>query len=568
MKYLFFLWIFFLSCCVFSAEIPGVPRDSNFNNTGGYDATRVEARLMVNVAEKTKTIHFIRDNNDPRVVTKTYLLKNVDAYQFRDYLRQIVQSKRVGNTSLQQQYPGNTAAPFTATESTPVLSSTIAQPGYNPRGQLGSNTAVECLKYVDGTGLLIVSAEEYRFKDSTNGIGIDTLVETLDNPALGDLNYGYQMFLYMPKFVPARNLLPLIENAGMNINDVSELWQGMDIAAYDSGLNWLAFDVANYSCENIAAMLAKFDVPIPQVKIRIKVYELTTENDDKIGIDFQGWKNNEGADFFSVGGRYRNNWAAAYSAGALMPNKLLGSERTSFFNFNPKWNTRYIDLLASKGKARVIHSGELSIRNACSGSFSRYTQLVYSDSSKPVPSASDPSNGAADYGTGAYQLLSDLAGQVLRGSPLAVGKGNQQNTTVSTAQFGFAMTVNNVAVGTEETQFEVVLSNSSLLGFQSNGAPRISAGTTVTQTVSLPHGKDTFVIGGLVKHNVVTSNTGIPYLVDIPWIGEYLFGSTSKSVKQSRLIVVGQCMNDTLPDKPILKGHSKKETRGKDYSAL
>ena len=568
MKYLFFGGIFFLSCCVFSAEIPGVPRDSNFNNTGGYDATRVEARLMVNVAEKTKTIHFIRDNNDPRVVTKTYLLKNVDAYQFRDYLRQIVQSKRVGNTSLQQQYPGNTAAPFTATESTPVLSSTIAQPGYNPRGQLGSNTAVECLKYVDGTGLLIVSAEEYRFKDSTNGIGIDTLVETLDNPALGDLNYGYQMFLYMPKFVPARNLLPLIENAGMNINDVSELWQGMDIAAYDSGLNWLAFDVANYSCENIAAMLAKFDVPIPQVKIRIKVYELTTENDDKIGIDFQGWKNNEGADFFSVGGRYRNNWAAAYSAGALMPNKLLGSERTSFFNFNPKWNTRYIDLLASKGKARVIHSGELSIRNACSGSFSRYTQLVYSDSSKPVPSASDPSNGAADYGTGAYQLLSDLAGQVLRGSPLAVGKGNQQNTTVSTAQFGFAMTVNNVAVGTEETQFEVVLSNSSLLGFQSNGAPRISAGTTVTQTVSLPHGKDTFVIGGLVKHNVVTSNTGIPYLVDIPWIGEYLFGSTSKSVKQSRLIVVGQCMNDTLPDKPILKGHSKKETRGKDYSAL
>ena len=142
-----------------AADIPGVPRDSNFNNTGGYDATRVEARLNVFVNPDTKVVHFIRDNNDPRVVTKTYLLQHVDPYEFRDYLRQMVQTKRVGNTSLQQQYPSNTAsAPYVATESAATLGSAIAQPGYNPPVQLGSNTAVECLKYVDGTGLLIVSA--------------------------------------------------------------------------------------------------------------------------------------------------------------------------------------------------------------------------------------------------------------------------------------------------------------------------------------------------------------------------------------------------------------------------
>ena len=564
MKNLLFTGFFLFAAGLSAVEVQGVPRDSNFNNTAGYDGTRIEAQLMVNVKDDTNTIHFIRDNNDPRVVTKTYILKNTDPYQFRDYLRQIVQSKRVGNSSLQQQYPGNTAAPFTATTSSAVLTSATAQPGYAPLTQLGSNTAVECLKYADGTGLLMVSAEEYRFKDSTNGIGIDTLVKTLDNPALGDLNYGYQMFLYMPKFVPARNLKPLIENSGMNINDVSELWQGMDIVAYDSGLNWLAFDVTNYSCANIAAMLAKFDVPIPQVRLKIKVYELTTENDDKIGIDFQNWKNNAGADFFSIGGRYRNNWTAAYSPGAILPDRSIGSERTGFFNFNPRWNTRYIDLLASKGKAKVIHSGEICIRNAYSGSFSRYTQLVYVDSSASVP-AQNPAQGAADLGVGAYQLLSNIVGRVLD-PDIAVGKGQQQKTTVSTANFGFSMKVNSVAVGTEETQFDITLSNTSLLGFQSNGKPRISAGNTVNQIVSLPHGKDTFVIGGLVKHAVVESNTGIPFLSDIPWIGKYLFGTTSKSVKQSQLVVVGQCLNDTLPDKPHLKKHSKPETRGKDYS--
>lgn len=565
MKYLLFTGFFLFAAGLSAVEVQGVPRDSNFNNTGGYDGTRIEAQLMVNVKDDTNTIHFIRDNNDPRVVTKTYILKNSDPYQFRDYLRQIVQSKRVGNTSLQQQYPGNTAAPFAATVSTPVPNTPAAQPGYSPRVQLGSNTAVECLKYADGTGLLMVSAEEYRFKDSTNGIGIDTLVKILDNPALGDLNYGYQMFLYMPKFVPARNLMPLIENSGMNISDVSELWQGQDIVAYDSGLNWLAFDVTNYSCANIAAMLAKFDVPIPQVRLKIKVYELTTENDDKIGIDFQNWKNNAGTDFFSIGGRYRNNWAATYSPGSVLPLKNYGSERTGFFNFNPRWNTRYIDLLASKGKAKVVHSGEICIRNAYSGSFSRYTQLIFIDSGTSVSSASNPAQGATDFGVGAYQLLSDIVGRALR-QDIPVAKGQQQKTTVSTANFGFSMKVNSVAVGTEETQFDITLSNTSLLGFQSDGRPRISSGNTVSQVVSLPHGKDTFVIGGLVKHTVVESTTGIPFLSDIPWIGKYLFGSTSKSIKQSQLVVVGQCINDTLPDKPELKKHSKPETKGKDYT--
>ena len=268
-----------------AADNPGIPRDSNFGNTGGYDPTRVEARLVVPVDGHTKVIHFVRDNNDPRVVTKTYLLKNVDAYEFRDYLRQMVQSKRVGNATLQQVYPGNTTVqPVQATVSAPQLTSATAQPGYTPPAQLGSNTAVECLKFADGTGLLLVSAEDYRFKDQENGIGIDTLVATLDNPSMGALSYGSQMYIYMPKFVPARNLKPLIENLGMNISDVTELWQGADIVAYDPDLNWLIFDVSNYSCYNISKMLAHFDVPIPQVRLKIKVYEIDTENDDrKIG---------------------------------------------------------------------------------------------------------------------------------------------------------------------------------------------------------------------------------------------------------------------------------------------
>ena len=205
----------FLTASLAAADQSGVPRDSNFNNTTAYDSTRVEAQLLVNIKDDVEVMHFIRDNNDPRVITKTYIIKNIDAYEIRDYLRQMVQAKRVGNTSMEQLYPGNTSDPNVGTVSTVGLSTPAnAQMSYNPPLQLGSNTAVECLKYTDGTGLLMVSAEDYRFDDHPNGMGIDSLVEFLDRPGMG-ANLGLQTFFYIPRYVPARNLMPMIENVGI-----------------------------------------------------------------------------------------------------------------------------------------------------------------------------------------------------------------------------------------------------------------------------------------------------------------------------------------------------------------
>jgi type II secretory pathway component GspD/PulD (secretin) len=543
------------------ANIPGIPRDSNFGNTSGYDSTRVEAKMVVNVKDDTKKIHFIRDNNDPRVVTKTYILKNVDAYLFRDYIRQIVQSKRVGNTTLQQTNPANSSnKPFIGDVTSTTLSATNSQPTYTPIVQLGSNTAVECLKYVDGTGLLIVSAEEYRFKDSTNGIGIDKLVATLDDPKLGVLSYGSQMFIYMPKYVPARNLAPMIQNMGMNISDVTELWQGQDIVAYDSSLNWLIFDVSNYSCYNIASMLKEYDVPIPQIKLNIKVYEIANEDDNRIGLDWQSWKNSQGSSFFSGGGRFRNNWQATYS-GNLPLDKSVGSERTSYYNFNPRWNTRFLDFLSSKGLAKVAHTGEITIRNSYSGVLSRTYGIAYINTSTPVSNiTSNNDNIALVYGP--YKLLSQMTNKDLKldqNQDIPVGKGNTQVSTISNAAFGFVMKVNDVNIGKEETLFNLELSNSSLLGFQSNGTPRISSGNNVSLSISLPNNVDSFIIGGLTKEEVVKSQTGIPYLCDLPYVG-WIFGSKSQSIKHSKLIVTASVSYEDgkLDKHPTIRVKSKK----------
>lgn len=538
MKKTTFLLILTFSLVTSAVEVPSTPRDSNTKNTGGYDGTRVQTQFVVSVKDETNVLHFIRDNNDPRVITKTYITKNVDIYEFRDYLRQMVQAKRVGNTSMQQQQPGNAAGPVasqvTATVSQPVLTTPPnTQPGYNPPLELGSNTAVECLKFADGTGLLMVSAEEYRFKSNENGMGIDALVSFFDRPEY--TNFGSQVFFYLPKYVPAMNLQNLIQNVGMNISDVTEAWQGEDLVAYDPDLNWLVFDVSNYSCDNIATLLSKYDVPIPQMKMTLKVYEVYSENDDKMGIDFQNWKNNEGADLFSAGGRYRNNWAAAYSGGA---SPLNGSERTSYYNFNPKWNTRYLDFLVSKSRANIVHTGEINIRNSTPASFNRITQIFYMDTSKPVPKAIVPSATNPDYGVGPYQMFSQITGEPLT-NDIAIGKGNQQIVEVIDG-FGFSMNISDVSINLAEASFNLQLSNSSLIGFTSNGAPRISDNSVVSQFVSIPFSNGGFVIGGLKKQESVKSKEGIPVLMNIPVLG-YLFSSESTSTKYSELILVAEC---------------------------
>lgn len=47
----------------------------------------------------------------------------------------------------------------------------------------------------------------------------------------------------------------------------------------------------------------------------------------------------------------------------------------------------------------------------------------------------------------------------------------------------------------------------------------------------------TIVLGGLVQTETSNSSTGIPILKDIPWVGQYLFGSTKKSEHRKELLV-------------------------------
>ena len=497
---LFFLFTILLSSTLLPAEdtiriipeqIPGKSK-ADFNApSSGYGSSSVQAQLRLEVKDGTKAIHFIRDNNDPYVITKAYELKHADPYGLRWYLNAIINAKRVDQ----------------------------------------NRPSVAALKFNNGRKLLIVSAEAYRFEDDGYGESIDKLVERLDQPGL-TASSGRPKFIYFPKINSAATLKKMVSEVGASAIDV-EFDNGVDKLIVDGGLNALFVAAPFWSWKHISNMLAQYDRPIPEIRFRYKVVEIFAENDDKLGLDFQSWKNNDGADFFSVGGRFRSNWASTFGAGV----NNSGSSKTEFFNFNPKWNSKYIDFLTSRGKARVLTSGVLNAKNRTTTSINVGSGLFYDDVSQKI----EPGN------TGS--LPEPFAGKpdVPEAGKLEIQKGQQQITKVAEG-FRFSLDLVEPVVTASSTTLRLHAESVSLIGWDSKGEPRLNKSEIETEVQIGNSGKN-FVIGGLKKFDVVRGVAGLPLLKDLPLLG-WLFSTESESTKKSQIVILASAEYST-PFDPV-----------------
>jgi len=305
------------SIVVTPKTIPGTARSENDNPTGGYAPTNVQAQLRIDVNNDTKQVKVIRDNTDPYVITKPYQLKHADPYAVRGYLEAAVGAKSVSTSPAQA-------------------------------------TAV---KFADGTGVILVSAEEYRFTDSSKGRGIDDIIARLDRPGLTYMGDA-ETHIYFPRYSKASNLRDMLLKIGSSANDPQFALSPSEVMV-DGELNALMVKAPDWCWSDMREMLASYDKPVPEVRISYKILEIYAENDDRIGVDFQSWKNNDGVDLFSAGTFNRRNWGTFFTSGV----QDTGYNRTSYWNFNPKWNTRYLDFMTTIGKAKCLAQGVLVAQN-------------------------------------------------------------------------------------------------------------------------------------------------------------------------------------------------------------
>ena len=413
--------------------IPGGVKSNGHNATGGYAPSSVQAELKINVSDATKVVNVIRDNTDPMVITKPYSLKNADPYAVRSYLEAAVGAKSINSSPAQ----------------------------------------VTAVKFSDGTGVVLVSAEAYRFADSEDGKGIDGIVASLDRPGLNYLPNA-DAYIYFPRISRAANLRDMLLNVGSSALDPQfEVAPGT--ITVDAELNALVIKASKWNWADMRAMLKQYDRPIPEFKVTYRVLEIFAENDDRIGVDFQSWKNNEGVDLFSAGMVNRRNWGTFFSSAI----EDSGSSRTSYWNFNPKWNTRYLDFMTSIGKAKCLAQGEITVQNrqssaiqVASGFF--YDRTYYTAGAKTIAE-----------GTGEYAFLDINPDAILRESTSKIVPLNKLNESLADAgvdsfltKAGYTMRVMGTQVGTATYYDAIANKNYQTLlaaGFQpvkdANGSP-------------------------------------------------------------------------------------------------
>jgi hypothetical protein len=540
--------------------------------------SQVQPQLNVDIAKDTEVVHFINTNNDPFVFTKVYVLKHADPYEIRPYVMSAIRSRRVDS----------------------------------------NDSKVEAIKFMDGTGMLIISAEEYRFSDVPNGMSIDNIVATLDQPQLSS-TAGRQFYLYFPKYFDSITLASIVRNVGlMKTGDAVELGGGGELVAADTGLNAMLFYTTPASVKHIESILGEYDGPTTEAIVTYTIYELSYENDGNIGVDFQAWKNGPGSDLFAAASRYSSGWDFVNNTVAR---STVKSSHTNFINFNPKWNSKYLDFLVSKSKAKVVTSGSLSVMNNCAAKItskvslpiiedgddiaqttliaeyvraSSFTGWTLSAISQDRGQAITITNGVnsnyagemvaartkvgSNYfytlkiegGTGYYFScdgknlglecrafdveLTDNAGATpawQTDQSYAIQKDKARKTVIS--DYGFEMSITPQICDLAST-VDIDMTNTSLIGFQSTGAPRTSR-TSLKTKVMVDNAGGMFYIGGLDKRGLVRSVSKVPFLGDIPGLG-WIFSAESEVVKKSQIVAVLE-IKPVAPDTKVSEKYEK-----------
>ena len=460
---------------VIPQPIPGGTNAGNNNPTAGYGSSTVQTQIRVDLKDTDEAVHFIRGNTDPFIVTKLYELKHASPYAIRGYLLNVVKGVQINQSPVQ----------------------------------------VDAVKFNDGRGVVLVSAEDYRFENNGKGDSIDEIIAELDQPGMLYTS-GKARFIYFPKVNAAANLREMVKNVGASGNDV-EFTHGVDNLIVDGGLNALFVAAPFWSWNAIKEQLEQYDKPMPEIRLSYQLVEISTENDDKLGVDFQSWKNNDGVDFFSAGGRYRNNWATTFAGGINGSH----SSRTDFFNFNPKWNTKYFDFLTSTGRAKVVTQGVITAKNRRKSEISVGSGLFYEEED-PIEDTSI-NNG----------IVIDGKPKLPEGADLPLEHGNRQNTKASEG-FKFNFEVTPIVTG-KASILPVKVSGVSLLGWNSDGTPRLSESKFETE-IHLGYEARDFVIGGIKRKQIVRSVSGLPILKDIPILG-WAFSTESESARETELVL-------------------------------
>jgi type II secretory pathway component GspD/PulD (secretin) len=310
-------------------------------------------------------------------------------------------------------------------------------------------------------------------------------------------------------------------------------------------------------CKNYVEWANKADIPVSEVQLDAKVYEISDTNMTKIGFDFLAWKNGPGRNLFeflygtqNMNENLRRAGSIFNPLGPITPpaDGSLGHWESNgsqvYGSYNAWVTAAYLDFLKTKGKAKLAATGTVRAISGNLGSWASATPIanltVTGDMNKDL------------YNTGAGSRET-VAGD---GDSGDLGVWDRFLNYNHNGQAGFFLDVLPY-VGRESTEMGIRVITADISGYTPAGLPMTSE-RSITSFVHVRDG-ETFVLAGLTREVKVTQKTGIPLLCDIPVLG-YLFGSETTNDQKTHVVVKADVSVSTAGDSQIAMARKIQET--------
>jgi general secretion pathway protein D len=270
----------------------------------------------------------------------------------------------------------------------------------------------------------------------------------------------------------------------------------------------------------IESLIKELDVELEQVIIETVLLQVQLTDTVKTGIDWlqQHVQTKNDVTFMGGGGGGVNNTVANLADMASAGAKIAGAKY--YFLFDNLDLRMVVEASKTDSRTKVLQSPVLMTVNNKEATLES-TDMVYLY--KGVRYA-----GSYNYGTEVPDFEQRDFGITIKVTPRISPNGNvtlsvdQKFETQGPDQFIPG------AGGTSST-------NGGSSGSSGGNYPTIST-SKLQADVSVKSGQ-TVMLGGLVKTSSIISDSGIPILKDIPWIGRYLFGKTENKDESKETMV-------------------------------
>lgn len=242
--------------------------------------------------------------------------------------------------------------------------------------------------------------------------------------------------------------------------------------------------------DKMAALLEQLDTPAPEVLIEVQIAEVTLTDEASFGVEFfiDDLGNN------SVTGTLQTSGGLALGSSGLNIGVLSGNVDAA------------INAFANNRRVKILSTPILTARSGSQGS-------IQVGQDVPVITSQRAANN--QNGTGLTDVLQSIeyrkTGVLLNVEPI-VFSDNRIDLTIS-----------------QEVSSTVSAPNSPV------SSPTISNRSLATQ-LSLEDGQ-TAVLGGLIQESLTTDETGVPFLKDIPGLGQ-VFSTDSESRDTTELVLL------------------------------